>query len=128
MGSTRLEVDVAYELTERGYGFELGAYDPSRVLVIDPLLQATYVGGSGNESVNALLVHPGNGDVYIAGGTTSAGFGADDEVLASGNGYIARLDPDLTEIVFVPYMGGLGSESITHVAILTWRRLRAPRA
>ncbi|MFW2386756.1 MAG: hypothetical protein ACN4G0_00345, partial [Polyangiales bacterium] len=110
-------VDVAYTLTERGYRFELGFYDPSRPLVIDPLLQATYVGGTGSESVNALFVHPSNGDVYVAGGTTSTTFGVDDTVLASSNAYIARLNPDLTEFRFIQYMGGLGSESITHVAI-----------
>ena len=113
----RFEVDAEYELTDEGYRFVLGLYDPSRELVIDPLLQASYLGGSGSESVNILLIHPDNGDIYIAGGTTSATFGVDGTVLASSNAYIARLDPDLTQYEFIQYLGGLGDESITHLAI-----------
>ena len=64
-------------------GFELGSYDHSRTLVIDPVLSySTYLGGSGAESCSAITgaaFTPGcpaitvalDLNVYIAGATTS---------------------------------------------------------
>ncbi|MEP6767950.1 MAG: hypothetical protein ABJC61_04735, partial [Acidobacteriota bacterium] len=46
-GGVRREIQVAYDVRGRSYGFRLGGYDPALPVVIDPLLQATYLGGSG---------------------------------------------------------------------------------
>lgn len=45
-GGQRIEVPVKYALNAAGdgYGFELGMYDRTRALVIDPLLQSAYFG------------------------------------------------------------------------------------
>ncbi|HVO79688.1 MAG TPA: SBBP repeat-containing protein [Terriglobales bacterium] len=66
-------------------GFELGAYDHGRALIIDPVLTyASYLGGSADEACSAIIgvVTPGCPavavdsalNVYIAGSTTSADF------------------------------------------------------
>src|SRR5271167_1097704 len=50
-------------------GFEIGAYDRSRELVIDPVLNfSTYFGGSGTETSPSVAVN-GNGNIYIVGTT-----------------------------------------------------------
>jgi hypothetical protein len=67
--------------------FELGAYDRSRALVIDPVLAySTYLGGKGNEACSAILPSglptsgcpaiavDSSGSIYIAGSTTSVDF------------------------------------------------------
>ena len=52
-------------------GFEIGAYDRSRELIIDPVLDfSTYFGGSGAETSPSIAVN-GNGNIYIVGTTTS---------------------------------------------------------
>ncbi len=56
------------------YTFTLGAYDTTRPLVIDPLLASTYLGGTGEEQINAIAVHPHSGQVYVAGETESQSF------------------------------------------------------
>lgn len=59
----------------RSYGFRLGeSYDPSRELIIDPLLPyATYLGGSGNDSGHGITADA-EGCAYITGLTMSADF------------------------------------------------------
>jgi uncharacterized repeat protein (TIGR01451 family) len=52
-------------------GFEIGAYDRSRELIVDPgLTFSTYFGGSGSDTSPSVAVN-GNGNIYIAGTTTS---------------------------------------------------------
>ncbi len=56
----RLPVKVGYRAQGRQYGFSIGEHDPALPVVIDPLLQATYLGGSGMEGQYsvALAIHP----------------------------------------------------------------------
>ncbi|MDY6834861.1 MAG: hypothetical protein SVY53_08715 [Chloroflexota bacterium] len=66
-GGKRQDVEVAYVLhDEDHYGFEIGDYDPSLVLTIDPLLASTYVGGTDDDAARSIAI--GNdGSIYIAG-------------------------------------------------------------
>jgi len=53
-------------------GFEIGPYDHSRELIIDPVLSfSTYFGGSGAETSPSVAVN-GDGSIYIAGTTTGS--------------------------------------------------------
>jgi hypothetical protein len=73
------------------------------------ILQATYLGGSGNDNANALAIHPQTGEIYVAGWTTSDDFpktacGAQTkcnecityEYSGSGDAFVARLSADLS--------------------------------
>src|SRR5690349_15756156 len=114
-GSGRREVAVAYRLDgDHTYGFELGEFDPALPVVIDPVIQSTYLGGSGSsfaqEGAREMAIHPTNGDVYIAGVTDSddlpgVGGGA---VPASSNttGFVARFSADLQTLEQATYFGG----------------------
>jgi hypothetical protein len=52
--------------------FNVSGYDPSQPLVIDPSISyATYLGGSGTDTGNAIAVSP-TGAAWITGSTTSA--------------------------------------------------------
>ncbi|MGH9367523.1 MAG: hypothetical protein ACRD3M_07600, partial [Thermoanaerobaculia bacterium] len=62
---TRREIQVAYEVRGRDYGFRLGGYDSTLPVVIDPLLQATYLGGSSYDIAQTLAIHPTSGEVYV---------------------------------------------------------------
>jgi hypothetical protein len=69
----RIDVTSRYIIYEDGtIGFDVGAYDTQRELVIDPILSWTsYFGGTGTESAKDIAVDA-SGNVYIAGDSTIA--------------------------------------------------------
>jgi hypothetical protein len=71
----RRQVHVAYVLDGYRYRFKLGSYDRTLPVVIDPLLQATYLGGSAADEAFAMALDAA-GNVYIAGTTLSPNFPA----------------------------------------------------
>jgi hypothetical protein len=125
----RRPVDVDYVLAgDRRYGFEVGDYDRSRDLVIDPLIASTYLGGHNPQP-------PGNydddiirgmatldGDVIVAGATQSPDFPVHmgyDETLASNfpDGFVTRTTSDLSTIVASTYIGTQYSDYVGDVAV-----------
>jgi hypothetical protein len=118
----RRAVAVAYRTQGQEYGFSVGSYDPALPVVIDPLLQATYLGGSGVDEAFALAIHPTSGDVYVAGATLSTNFPgtAGGAQPANGGGtdaFVARLNAALTTLNQATYLGGSGSEEALALAI-----------
>jgi uncharacterized repeat protein (TIGR01451 family) len=118
----RRAVAVTYRQRGREYGFAIAAYDRTRPLVIDPLLQATYLGGTGFEEATALAIAPGTGDVYVAGQTTSLNFpGTAGGVQPSNGGdadaFVSRLSADLGALVHTTYLGGRGFDRATAIAV-----------
>ena len=58
----------------RQVGFRVAAYDPSRPLIIDPVLvYSTYLGGSGDDVGQGIAVD-GAGSAYVTGDTSSTDF------------------------------------------------------
>ncbi|MEO8134406.1 MAG: SBBP repeat-containing protein, partial [Betaproteobacteria bacterium] len=119
----RNDVAVRYALdtaTAR-YGFTVGAYDERRPLIIDPLLQSTYLGGNGSDAVIAMAVHPVSGEVYVAGFTGSTNFpkvaGAEQTVSAASDGFVTRLNATLTARLQSTYLGGSGDDQVRALAI-----------
>jgi uncharacterized repeat protein (TIGR02543 family) len=106
----KLPVEVSYKLIGKNrYSFEVAKADPSLPIVIDPILQSTYLGGSRDEYAYALAIHPTTGDVYVAGGTSSNDFPG---TTGRGSGrtdqdaFVARLSADLKTPHKFTYLGG----------------------
>ena len=67
----RREVEVAYVVAGKSYGFRLGAYDPRFPVTIDPqLIFATYLGGERDDALEDITTDP-QGNIYFAGITKS---------------------------------------------------------
>ena len=84
------------------------------------LLYSTYLGGTGNDRITAIVVAP-NGAVYASGITDSESwlnlplrhFGT----LGATDGFVVRLDPTGKEPPFSIRIGGSGDENLTSMAL-----------
>lgn len=81
-----------------------------------------FLGGSGSESVVAMAFHPVSGDLYAAGGTTSADFagvtgGADTTFAGGSEAFVARMPPSLATLTQATYLGGDGGDGASGLAI-----------
>ncbi|HEX9148110.1 MAG TPA: SBBP repeat-containing protein [Thermoanaerobaculia bacterium] len=122
-GGARPPVDVAYELRGGDYGFRLGDYDPALPVIIDPLVQSTYLGGGRDDIAVAVAVHPVSGDVYVVGQTTSTNFpgtaGGAQPGAGGGaiNAIVARFNPALTALLQATYLGATSDVIANALAI-----------
>jgi hypothetical protein len=120
----KLPVEVSYKLIGKNrYSFEVAKADPSLPIVIDPILQSTYLGGSGRDEAYALAIHPKTGDVYVAGYTHSTDFPRTTGGAQASHGggisdaFVARLNSGLTQILQSTYLGGRDSDYAFALAI-----------
>jgi hypothetical protein len=138
----RQSVSSRYKLIGNQVAFEIGAYDKSRRLIIDPtLVYSTYLGGS----TSADPFEPGgpgtayndatgiavdsSGNTYVAGitgatdfpvtagayDTTENGSACDPRGPACTSGYVAKLNSSGTALLYSTYFGG--HQSLTGLAI-----------
>ena len=118
----KLPVQASYRLFGKNrYGFAVQGADPRLPLVIDPILQSTYLGGSGDEVAFALAI-AGSGEVYVAGYTNSSNFPNTTGGAQASNGgvydaFVARLKADLTSMLQSTYLGGSGNDWATALDI-----------
>ena len=113
--------------------FEIGAYDHSRELVIDPLLEfSTYFGGSGSETFPSVAVDTG-GNIYLAGSTEGSPensfplTGAPAQTLipstlsltttSPNHIFITKINPGTPSVVFETFMGGNGSDTSVGIGV-----------
>ena len=101
--------------------FQIGDYDRSRTLVIDPVLSySSYLGGSGNESGATVAVDAAL-NTYVSGATTSTDFpttaGARQRTNAGvQNVFVSKFDSN-NVLVFSTYLGGNGTDSSVGIAV-----------
>jgi len=120
-GAIRKTVSGRYRVQGSTVAFEIGQYDRTRPLVIDPTISfSTYLGGSGFDSATALAVDAG-GNVYVAGWTESYDLPVSGALQsATGGGvdaFVAKLDPTGTRVLYCTYLGGSGEDRATGIAV-----------
>jgi hypothetical protein len=113
-------VEGAFELRAANrVGFAVGAYDHSRALIIDPILNfSTYFGGSGDEHNTSVAVD-GSLNIYLAGSTTSPNLPVTASPVqgtlhGAQNVYVAKIQPPLgsqaAKLLELTYLGGSGTD------------------
>ncbi len=107
-------------------GFEVGAYDRSVPLTIDPTLTySTFLGGTAADSLNAVALDLA-GNVYLTGSTDSANYTAnctgactvfDSTLGGSRDAVITKLNASGTAILFSTFLGGSDADVGTAIAV-----------
>jgi hypothetical protein len=123
---SRHSVRSSYRRNADGsYGFQLGAYDRSRALVIDPvLIVAQYFAGS-SANIAYGIGHDSKGLVYIAGTTQSTDLPLVGSSLQTTEGggidlFLAVVNPTLagiSQVIYVTYIGGTDDETFGALAV-----------
>jgi hypothetical protein len=125
----RRSVEGGFVVRDREVGFEVGAYDASQPLVIDPAIQySTFLGGKGDENFwgnvwSGGIAVDAAGSAYVVGSTTSPNFpvtgGALQPAFKDGgmDVFVAKLNPAGSALVYSTYLGGRGFEMGMGIAI-----------
>lgn len=111
----RVTVDVEYLIKDHTYGFKPGKYDKSKTLYIDPLVRATYFGGSSSDYGYGIAVNQTSGSVYIAGYTSSDDMPTTPGVFKESkidfqDVYVAKFSSDLSTLEAATFYGSDGWE------------------
>jgi hypothetical protein len=119
----RQPVHGGYFLASRNeIQFRLGAYDHTRELVIDPVLQySTFLGGTTSDSATAIAIDSA-ANAYVTGQTSSADFPTTSGALqtslrGSKNAFITKLNSTATALIYSTYLGGLSGNGDAGLAI-----------
>jgi len=129
IAGVRHEVASHYSLASGQVGFELGAYDRKRALVIDPsMIYLSYLGGSNDDAQSSIsLAVDARGNAYIATGTLSSDFpvtagafqttyGGAPPVCSQnitslcGDVVVTKVSPDGSTLIYSTYLGGSSGE------------------
>jgi hypothetical protein len=117
----REPVDARFVLQSKNQvSFELGNYDRSRELVIDPsVTYATYLGGTAEDDGNAIAID-GSGNAYVTGQTKSTNFPTKNALHATNTGGFDVFVTELSatgSLVYSTYIGGTGDDSGNAIAV-----------
>ena len=120
MGTQRREVTGKYVLLpNRLVGVELGSYDRTQTLVIDPVLTySTLVGGSGTDTISAIRFR--DNKVFIAG-TTATGSLVSTDLAFIGNVdcflEIIDVSTAVPTLKYFTYLGGAGIDKVEDMVV-----------
>ena len=128
LGNTETPVEASFVLQGDRVGFQVGRYDPSLPLTIDPkLVWSSYLGGTGNDQGNDVAVDA-DGNAYITGYTSTVQVPPDQEPttppalqtpIASGfEAFMTKIDP-AGALAYTTYFGGIFDDEGHSLALTT---------
>ena len=112
--ATKMAIAAKYVVTGNKVGFQIGSYDRSRTLIIDPVVPfySTYLGGAANDYGYGIALDA-KGNAYVTGSTASLNFpnpGCIQCVNAGGlsDAFVTELNPG--GLVYSTYLGGAAND------------------
>ncbi|NHJ32827.1 MAG: hypothetical protein FK732_08185, partial [Asgard group archaeon] len=96
-------------------GFDVGNYDTTQKLIIDPLIYSTYIGGSSTDFANDIVLDE-DGNTYIVGSSSSLDFPT--SVTAYNDTFggvyediiVSKLSADGSTMLYSTFIGGNGTD------------------
>ena len=116
---------VRCEFARRGShvaGFDCAEWDPAHLLVIDPLVYGTFLGGVNGVDRGSALVVDSGGNVYVTGITASPLFpttpGAYDlDLNGTEDVFVAKLNAAGDELMYATYLGGSETDDAASLVV-----------
>jgi hypothetical protein len=109
----RKRIDCKFTLSEFTASFDLKNYDPSKPLIIDPIVYSTFLGGTGYDGGYILVKKDSFGYIYTCGETLSNDFplttGAYQTTNYSSSVFVTKLNAELSGLVYSTLIGGNSS-------------------
>jgi hypothetical protein len=123
IGEARRAVSGKFVLLDQGtVGFQIGSYDHSLPLTIDPILSySTYLGGSLNDAGAGIAVDS-SGNAYVVGTTSSTDFPTiDGSPLTSAAGaqdvFVSKLNDEGTALAYSTFLGGSSDDLASAITL-----------
>jgi hypothetical protein len=128
-GEQQIEIATRYEVSDSAanvYGFQVGEYDRSKPLVIDPVIltYCGYIGGAGFDVGQDITVDA-DGNAYVTGTTRSLENtfpeleGPDRTFNGNSDAFVAKINPSGTALIYCGYIGGVADDAGIGVAVDT---------
>jgi len=113
-------VSSRFRVHQSTVSFELGDYDHSRTLVIDPVITfSTFLGG-GDTDVATAMVLDSQSNIYVTGYTRSQNFpvptGKTQPSPGNEDVFVLKLNPSASQIIYSTFIGGNDAERPVGIA------------
>jgi hypothetical protein len=117
----KIKIQASWKKEKDYITFNIGNYDKSLPLIIDPLIFSTYLGGSNSESANKIKLD-NNDNIIVCGSTNSLNYpttpGAYQTTIGNyTNIFVTKLNPMASSIIYSTFIGGTGNETCYSMAI-----------
>ena len=124
VASVRREVAGGYAVSEDGsVGFQIGTYDASLPLVIDPtIVYSTYLGGNAGDQGLAIAIDS-SGNTYVSGFTASLNFPTANALQGthgtptSQDAFVTKINAAGTAFIYSTFLGGSSGEQSRGLAV-----------
>ena len=119
----RVPVSGSYNISPDGsVGFTVGAYDPRRELIIDPVIVFTSLLGGSSQDQASAIASDSLGNIVVAGWTSSTNFpttSASRQPAFSGSvdAFVAKFGGNGSDLIFCTFLGGNGDDRATGIAL-----------
>jgi hypothetical protein len=125
IAGTRKIIPGGYKILDaQTVAFEIGNYDHSLPLVIDPVLTYSAYFGSDKSSIAWGIARDPNGFIFIAGQTFSKNYSTAGAFQTNfgggrfvGDAFVAKFDSTCTNLIYLTYLGGESEDAALSIAV-----------